>query len=295
MIIKKNRFSLFLKVKMDSINIYMEMLNDYLGKDQFHTDYFVPTPPISPDNSYHHIHIAEPTKKEIYNSSSIFQKRKYSPYKRISHFREHINRINFSQSVTVPKECFELVNQWIDKQDGDIKTIFWKNDIYERLRIVLSKKFKSRCIEYIPFLINHYRKNTNIFHLTVNYSDYARMCNSFKKIEQIYVDRHSLYIFNRKRRFISYYVMVQCLFTLFHSHPSYDLPTLKNKAKRYFFYNYVFQLIRSDKLLRTTLKSYFINRLKNCKCCKKKSSFFKQCYGMDPEVKQYMYKNLFYY
>lgn len=270
------------------------MVTEYLEPKNVINMYPHPSPPISPEYDCC-LNIAEPTSKEIYESSSIFQKRKYTPYKRVSHFREHINRINFSQFLTIPKECFIIIEQWIQNNKNTQEQLFWKNDIYEQLKRLLSRKFKSKCIEFIPFLINHYRKQKDIFHLTVNYSDYGKMCEMFKQLEQQYCINDSQYIFNRKRRFISYYVIIQCLFTAFHSHPSYDLPTLKNNVKRDFFYDYIFKLIKNHPLLKCEIKRLFISRLNTCKKCHIHTTFRKQCSGLDNNVKKFLYANLFQY
>lgn len=278
---------------MENLNIYLSMVDEYLGNVSATVKEVYLTPPQTPESTVDEINIAEPTAKEIYNSSSIFQKRKYSPYKRISHFREHINRINFTQSVTLPQECLTLVNQWANEQSIPKSKLFWKDNIYDLLKGLLAKKFKSKCIEYIPYIINLHRRNKNVFLLTVNYSDYETMCNSFKAIEKIYIRKQSQYVFNRKRRFISYYIIIQCLFTIFHTHPSYTLPTLKNTISKSFFYNHVFKLIRESPSLCNYLKATYMERLSKCKVCNKKSTFFKKTYGMDKSVKKYMYRHMF--
>lgn len=255
------------------MQIYLAMVYSHIGKE------LPPTPPPTPERLNKEeqqlldrdFDVATPSKEEFFNNPTLKRKRKYTPYKRLGHFREHLNRINFTQFIHLPPDCMSLIDTWLGEYEpAKIADLLHCRDIYTVIRKVLSKKGKSKYIEHIPYIIGYLRNkhhvgSTNIMKCTIPESDYKLLCAIFTELEKQYILDNINEAYARKKRFFSYYVVVQCLFTLLHIHPTFHLPVMTNKANKLAYYQTIYTLLAKTKLF-STVKALFEERTLTCSC-----------------------------
>jgi len=279
------------------MNIYMDMVNDYLHEPVYDTVPFktgLVSPPESPDFYHRYLCIAEPSQFEVYQSSKLFQKRQYTPYKRLGHFREHLNRINFTQFVHIPTECFNIIDQALQlhcKTSHNIARFFTHNEnIYFYLQKILSKHNSSKYIEHAHYLIHYYRnriKPHHGVHCTISYTDYQTLCSLFVQFEnQLILNGGS----TKQKRLIPYNAVVQCFFTLLHIHPSYHIPYMKCKAKKWKYYHLILDTLLHTDEGKTALTTFKLKNITCTRCHDPEKSF--PCYGLDRDVKMVLFKVL---
>lgn len=113
-----------------------------------------------------------PTKQECYNSYDIITK-KYIPYKRLSHFREHLNRLNYCQDVNIPKHVWMVACHVLSQQEDN-------SNSYQNILMALKQQKLTKYNEHIHHLISKY---TGVY-MDISYSDRKLLCQLFLQIEQ---------------------------------------------------------------------------------------------------------------
>jgi hypothetical protein len=280
------------------MDIYLSMVNDYFSDTVYPLPtamepFQLPSPPESPDFYHRYLCIAEPSTYEISQSSRRFQKRLYTPYKRMGHFREHLNRINFSQFVHIPAKCFDLIDQHVNtvcSTDNDKQRFFTHNPyIYTHLKQVLSRFDSSKYIEHIHYLIGFYRHKytpRSVARSIISYSHYRQLCALFLELEKGLLESDYTPVRNSKR-LIPYTAVMQCLLTLLHIHPTYYLPTLIHQTKKWVYYKLIFMTLLNTPLGQATMREFMLKNT-SCQACvdPEQSS---PCYGLDRDVKVALY------
>jgi hypothetical protein len=201
--------------------------------------------------------------KNVYELScqniSYWKKIRYTPYKRISHFREHLNRLQGCQFINVPETVFELVKNTLN--DYQHKSSI---QLYFVVKETLRNRKYSQYNEHIHYLISQVQRE----YLTISYSDHRFLCRIFQELETLFNNqkKSASSFFKRRKNLISYYLIVQLLLYLFHYHPRYKLPTLYDITKRKEYYTILLGLIQSCNFGPQLLEEHF-RRKKNCKFC----------------------------
>jgi hypothetical protein len=214
--------------------------------------------------------------EEWYQPTSMYEKGmdrisnwtmlRYSPYKRISHFREHLNRLQFCQFVTIPDRLFRLVKECIDKLPLETNHPL----LYLCVKMLLKEQGYSHFNEHIHHLISH---STQKF-LDISYDDRHLMCQLFLQLEYVFKSRHSKEQGQGKRKnFFSYYLIVQLVLYLFHYHPVYYLPTLLDDSKRRQYYLFLLNLFSQTPLYQHVITLHF-TRKKLCQPCNTHKTLF---------------------
>ena len=194
-----------------------------------------------------------------------WKKIRYIPYKRISHFREHLNRLQFCQDVHIPNRvwmevCHFLSNHPISQHN--------QIHVYYQVKEHLRSKRMSRYNEHIHFMISKFFQR----YLNISYDDHYLMCQLFCSIEQIFQQANSRLEHNRKNM-ISYYIIVQIILYIFHYHPTYKLPTVHDEMKRQLHYVTIFKIIQSLPQYHDILTLHF-QRKRDCEVCQRKQNLF---------------------
>jgi hypothetical protein len=191
---------------------------------------------------------------------SIWKKLRYTPYKRISHFREHLNRLQGCQFINIPDKVFQLVQQTLKNHEHESST-----QLYYITKETLRKAKFSYYNEHIHHLISQVQKQ----YLKISYQDYRSLCRIFQELETIFNLKKSATqseFFKKRKNLISYYLVVQLLLYLFHYHPRYKLPTLYDVIKREGYYRILLGLLQSCSFGPQLLEEHF-RRKKLCKYC----------------------------
>lgn len=256
--------------------IYFEMLSDYLGPTIFKNEYTsTSTNRVIEDRTYDSpvylqngvSYIAKPTTYEMYSMYNSFNSpRTYIPYKRISHFREHINRLIYSQTITISQPCLDHVNTLFKEMPS------LKNDvnIYSILHRSLYKHGFSKYVEHIHHLISRVTKK----YLNIEYDHYYTMRKLFKQIEFEFTH---FPILEGRKNFISYHIIIQFMLFLLHVHPRYYLPTIKDPIKRAHYYSMCLEYFKNTQMY-DKLYGKFLSKHANCPHCTSFSFMF------DPEL-----------
>jgi hypothetical protein len=187
---------------------------------------------------------------------------RYTPYKRISHFREHINRLQYCQTVTIPQHVMDSVSQFFKTQT--IET----HQQYTLVKQHLRKHNWSHLNEHIHYLIS---ANTRSF-INIVYEDHRKMCTLFTQLEHQFKQAQQKQTHDRKNIF-SYYLIVQLVLYLFHYHPTYSLPTLFDLSKRKVYYRYLLTLLQKVPMSEDILFMHF-KRKRDCQQCNQGLYFF---------------------
>ena len=195
---------------------------------------------------------------------SIWKKTRYTPYKRISHFREHLNRLQGCQYINIPENVIETVRQKISNEQ--IKS---NNNLYYIIKDLLRENHQSHFNEHIHHLISLVLKE----YMYISYNDHRSLCKIFQEIETLFIQqrRDSKIFFTKRKNLISYYLIVQLLLYLFHYHPRYKLPTLYDVFKRREYYLILLGLIQQCSFGPPLLEEHF-RRKKDCKFCQMNES-----------------------
>lgn len=191
---------------------------------------------------------------------SIWKKLRYTPYKRISHFREHLNRLQGCQFINIPEKVFQLVQETLKNHENETST-----QLYYITKETLRKAKFSYYNEHIHHLISLVQKQ----YLKISYDDYRSLCRVFQEVESSFNQKKSATqsdFFKKRKNLISYYLVIQLLLYLFHYHPRYKLPTLYDVLKRKEYYVILLGLIQNSTFGLRLLEEHF-RRKKNCKWC----------------------------
>lgn len=203
-------------------------------------------------------HFYTPLTGECYDRCSI-QRINYIGYKRISHFREHLNRLQYCQFITIPNNVWIVVCHALSLQPC------LTENTYNLVRDVLKEHHHSRYNEHIHYLISKFFQ----VHLSISPTDYQSMCLLFRQIDNVFKERRTA---SRKNIF-SYYLVVQLILYLFHYHPFYYLPTIRNEDRRVDYYKILLDYFSSCPSFDHVL---FIHesRKRHCPSCLEKNHHF---------------------
>jgi len=191
---------------------------------------------------------------------------RYSPYKRISHFREHLNRLQFCQFVTIPQTLYALVKEWFTLLPKDMTPPF----LYNQVKLLLKDEGYSHFNEHIHHLISYATQN----YLDITYDDRQLMCQLFVQLEYAFKNlTRQKRDLGKRKNFFSYYLIVQLVLYLFHVHPSYYLPTLLDDIKRHHYYLFLLNLFSETPLYQRIITLHF-TRKKQCYHCTTHSTLF---------------------
>lgn len=191
---------------------------------------------------------------------------RYSPYKRISHFREHLNRLQFCQFVTIPEHVYEIVGRHL----SSLTTLYNNVSLYIYIKLVLKKYGYSSYNEHIHHLISFTTKQ----YIDITYEDRGLMCTMFIQLEHVFNHGKRMQLNKSERKNIfSYYLIVQLVLYLFHYHPNYLLPTLLDDSKRLQYYLFLLQLFSQTAVYHQVITLHFI-RKKKCQSCIQSQTLF---------------------
>lgn len=204
---------------------------------------------------------ALPSNRELYASYDMVKNRKYIPYKRLSHFREHLNRLQYCQFVTFPSTCWVVVCHVLS--DKSIP----EDDYYRVIRQEFKRQKLTRYNEHIHHLISRF---TGAY-LDISYDDRLLMCQLFCQLEQQF-KRNSDQWKGRKNIF-SYYLVLQLILYLFHYHSQYDMPTLYDTGKRECYYYQLLVFFSKTQLYQEIFYMH-LKRKKQCFYCVNRSPHF---------------------
>lgn len=191
---------------------------------------------------------------------TTFQNYRYTPYKRISHFREHLNRLQGCQFVTIPDKVYDLTRTLLNKE--------FNNETYFSMKKLLRKHHFSQYNEHIHHLVGYQTKE----YINISYEDHALMCQLFIQLEYQFKQRQSIDFSSRKNIF-SYYLIVQLILYVFHYHSAYALPTLYDGTKRQRYYLFLLEILQSTPLGSFIMEQHFIKK-RQCQYCRTGSKLF---------------------
>lgn len=224
---------------------------------------------------------------------SIWKKQRYSPYQRISHFREHLNRIQGCQFVTVPQHIMIAIKQCLQKNysamtkrcvlisssrkcnnSSTMESHLFYDDLYQFVKKKLRKEHWTQYNEHIHYMIHH-ALNT---HVSITYEDFHLICAVFKQLEQAFTkwntnEKLTAFELEPRKNLFSYYLVVQTLLYMFHYHPHYQLPSLYDEQKRKKYYVLLLALIQSIPLGERLFFLHFERKRECLFCCKHLSHY----------------------
>lgn len=180
---------------------------------------------------------------------------RYSPYKRISHFREHLNRLQYCQEVTIPSKVDQGVGLLLGRGLGE--------ESYFKIKRYLKQVGFSQYNEHIHYLIS---KHTRVY-IDIDYHDRILMCNLFTQMEHVFTRKYAKTDRGLRKNIFSYYLIVQLMLYLFHTHPHYTLPTLLDPHKRQDYYVFLLNLLAETPLYMQIMTLHF-TRKKRCQVCR---------------------------
>lgn len=180
---------------------------------------------------------------------------RYSPYKRISHFREHLNRLQYCQFVTIPSKVSRVVTRTLETSPPN-------KDSYFTVKKALKMNGYSHFNEHIHHLIS---KTTQHF-VDITYEDRITMCTLFVQLEFAFTRVPNAGLKHHRKNIFSYYLIIQLFLYLFHYHPHYQLPTLLDKGKRRLYYVFLLNLFAQTPLYHQVIVQHFV-RKRQCKAC----------------------------
>lgn len=256
------------------MQVYLEMLQEYSNTSGI----YIPNPNVEPSiaeslyigtgepaycdpNVFQSInnngtYIAVPTSYELYINHNHTRKRAYTPYKRINHLREHINRITYCQYVSISNACLAHIEQLFTQEPG----LSTDHDVYRKVHASLYKHGFRKYIEHIHYLIMHVTKKP----LKIGYTTYSSIRLLFVQMEnQFKIDT---FLSSTRKNFVSYQIILQFILFIFHIHPNYYLPTIKDANKREHYYNLCFLYFSGTPSYDKHMAN-FIEKTKTCKHC----------------------------
>jgi hypothetical protein len=192
-----------------------------------------------------------PSRTHIYENYDMVTK-KYIPYKRLSHFREHLNRLNYCQDVHIPPAAWIVTCHTLSNLKDTSQS-------YHKLALALKEKKLSKYNEHIHHLISKYSGT----YLNISYDDRRLMCEVFVQIEQQFSRNNTQ---SSRKNMISYYIVTQSLLYMLHYHTYYKLPSLRDMTKQKHYYKQVLLFISRCKDY-TELMFIHTNRKRECQHC----------------------------
>ena len=203
-------------------------------------------------------YIVNPTydEQEKWGFRPFYVIRPYVAYKRISHFREHLNRLMYSQFVSISPKCLKLVSDIFEQN----KYLANDENVYSKIQHCLYQYGYSKYTEHIHHMISRYTGKS----LKIDYDDYGYLCILFRQLEKQFNDNR-INIPTRKN-FISYQIVLQFLLFIMHIHPHYYLPTIKDAKKRSMYYS-TCMVYFAETEEYTAAMTVFITRQRKCKNC----------------------------
>ncbi len=196
-------------------------------------------------------HWLPPPKFVLYTEYQMVDK-KYIPYKRMSHFREHLNRLTYSQFVNIETDIWLLTCHCLSNSPLN-------EDTYNVLKTRLKKEKKQKYYEHIHHLISKFTKT----YLDISYDDRILLCDIFLSLERQFKNEQK----DRKRHnMFSYYITLQLLLFLLHYHTYYKLPSLKDIRKQQLYYNTLLNYLASNQNFEHIMYVYEKRRA-NCPTC----------------------------
>jgi Poxvirus Late Transcription Factor VLTF3 like len=269
--------------------VYLDMVNQFLhGK----TDLPI-SPPASGDENENDQHyqydafrshnylqnglsyIAEPTTYEMYLNPPLRHTRPYTPYKRISHFREHLNRLLFSQFIYISPLCLADVSSFFMTECNPCDP-----HIYRKIHAFLKKKGYSKYVEHIHYLISSNTKRS----LDIKPQDHEMLTMAFTQLDFVFQQHKSV----GRKNLISYHVIVQLFLFLFHYHPHYYLPTIKNPTLRVKYYDLGYYYLTQTQIFPRLMHLFKKRRQLCTKCCSQSYMFDRELV----EMFRYVYGNV---
>lgn len=206
---------------------------------------------------------ALPDRYNTHYSHIDWQPSRYVPYKRLSHFREHLNRLQFCQFVSIPNVVWMTVCHGLSGQQIDTPS----KTTYFDIKKMLKKEGLSKYNEHIHFLMSKYFKQ----YLDITPSDHRYMCTLFRQLEHQFTEKNKRQ--KTRKNMISYYLITQLILLLFHYHPKYKLPTIRDEYKRTCHYVELCHLFKKTPNYREAMETYFIRRTSCAECLQQKNLF----------------------
>ena len=246
---------------MEHMDIYMEMLADEGIIPKSENTVQVVAHKYRRDTDVYPEHWLPPSQHDFYKNYTM-EKVKYVPYKRLSHFREHLSRLQYMQNISIPSEIWMCICQCLGNRPAD------KDDhLYAYVKDHLKKEGFSKYNEHIHYLISKFTKN----YILISYADQLAMIDLFLHIEREFKKAKARHQFEGTRKNIfSYYIMIQFILFLFHYHSHYKLPTLKDDTKRKEYYKMLLEYIATYEKCDLLLYM-FENRRRQCQYCMEKT------------------------
>jgi hypothetical protein len=177
------------------------------------------------------------------------------PYKRISHFREHLNRLQFTQFITIPNKVINMVKQCITKYKNS------PSRLYYHIKQTLKRYKMTKYNEHIHYITSEITKK----YIQISYDDHHDMWRLFLELEQQFCKKQRGSKQPRKNM-ISYYLIIQLVLYLFHYHPAYKLPSIRDTKKRESLYCELLTLFTQAQCYQEIITLHF-KRKKDCKFC----------------------------
>ena len=177
------------------------------------------------------------------------------PYKRISHFREHLSRLQFTQTIDIPRRVLNIVKKTLTENEKSN----W--DIYSKIRENLKKEEMTRYNEHIHYMTSQITRKF----IEITYEDHHIMFQLFVELEHEFCkDQRNRP--EKRKNMISYYLIIQLVLYLFHYHPSYKLPTIGDPKKREILYCELLHLFTKTPSYQQIIFIHF-KRKKDCYFC----------------------------
>jgi hypothetical protein len=256
------------------MEVYMECFRDVFGfypkeyQEELEQQYVVPVQPLPRFRiSYpEHWYIPQSRFEKGMEGTADWKTMRYSPYKRISHFREHLNRLQYCQFVSIPSRITRLVRSYLADEPGYRRGA----EVYFEVKRLLKQHDSSQYNEHIHHLISTCTRN----YVRIPYEDRMTMCTLFTQLEHAFRHRtqeHADMPLDRKNIF-SYYLIIQLMLYLFHCHPNYQLPTLLDHGKRQQYYVFLLTLFAETPLYSQVIHQHF-TRKRDCQACCEHQTF----------------------
>lgn len=177
------------------------------------------------------------------------------PYKRISHFREHLNRLQFTQMIDIPQNVINIVRRSLEEHNGPS----W--EVYTKVKQNLKKEKLTRYNEHIHYMTSLITQEF----IQIEYTDHHDMFQLFLELEQQFC-KEQRYKQARRKNMISYYLIIQLVLYLFHYHPNYKLPSIRDPKKREILYCELLTLFTKTQSYQQIITLHF-KRKKDCYYC----------------------------
>lgn len=257
---------------LPNINICMELFKEAYG---FYPDGYSPPEESPPDGgprmsryyeSQYPLNWHMPTSQyEKGWEGSTWTPVRYTPYRRISHFREHLNRLQFCQFVSIPTSVYKALEPYFKESPLSLSP-----STYFDIKSILKRHHFSHYNEHIHHLISYFHRS----YLKIDYQDFQKMCSLFRELELAY-EHHSTFFqeSSHRKNFVSYYLVVQFVLYLFHYHTPYIMPTLLDQVKRSHYYATLLTMFSHTTHYSSLLHHHFVLK-KECQSCQTHQTYF---------------------